>query len=67
MKRSEILQNLAISTVVCVVLIPLLLRSLPPDKAEGSWMLAVIMIAFAYAAPFLRALGRRRLRPGSDR
>lgn len=52
--------NLIISTVVCAVLLPPMLWSLPPEDAGDRWALGLACVLVAYPAPFIRDWGRRR-------
>lgn len=51
--------NLIISTVVCAILVPALLWTLPPEQAGDRWALALACLLVAYPAPFIRDWGRR--------
>ena len=60
-KTASVGTNLLIGGLICAVLIPPLIRSIPPEQSEGKWTLAVILLVLGMAAPFVRDHGRRFL------
>ena len=60
-RSSHTMTNLLIGGGLSVLLIPPLMWSIPPERSDGKWILAVVLLIMGTAAPFVRDHGRRFL------